>query len=119
MPFEKGNKFGYAGRPKVYEIPSEWSLRYSRAKAQAKYRKEEWAFTDVNWYEMWMNSGVAEHLGRKPEQFCMVRKDTVEAWGPHNCVIVPRRQHMKKRAYVKFWNYPDAPWEDRHDVSKK
>lgn len=118
MPFEKGNKHG-KGRPKIYHIPSEWAKKYSKAQAQAKFRKEEWAFNQDTWYEMWMQSGVSEHSGRQPHQYCMVRKDPIEAWGPHNCIIVPRRMHLKKRAYVEFLNYPDVPWEDRHDVKSK
>ena len=119
MPFEKGNKYGKNGRPKIYEIPTEWAKRYSKAQAQAKFRKEEWAFDQHTWYNMWMESGFAEHLGREPHSYCMTRKDTIEAWGPHNCIIIPRRMHLKKRAFVEFHGYQDAPWEDRHDVRNK
>jgi len=119
MPFEKGNTYGKNGRPKVYEIPSEWAKRYSKARAQAKFRKEEWAFDQHTWLKMWMDSGVAEHRGSLIQGYCMVRKDPIEAWGPHNCIIVPRRQHLKRGAYIHFHGYPDAPWEDRHDVRNK
>jgi hypothetical protein len=119
MPFEKGNRYGKNGRPKVYEIPSEWAKRYSKAQAQAKFRKEEWAFDQHTWLKMWLDSGVSEHLGRQPHNYCMSRKDPIEAWGPHNCVIIPRRMHLKKKAFVNFHGYPDAPWEDRHNVEIK
>jgi hypothetical protein len=118
MPFQKGNTYGQ-GAPKKYALDLLWNKRYSMAKAQAKFRKEEWAFTDVTWYGMWEKSGVKEHFGRQSHQYCMVRKDPIEAWGPHNCVIIPRRMHLKKRAYVEFHNYPDIPWEDRHNVEIK
>ena len=117
MPFEKGNTYGQ-GRPKIYHIPKDWAKKYSMAKAQSKYRKEEWAFDQDTWYQMWMESGVSEHSGRLPHQYCMVRKDIIEAWSPTNCVIIKRRMHFKKKAYVHFQGYPDAPWEDRHNVKK-
>ena len=116
--FEKGNKYGM-GRPKIYHIPKEWAKRYSKAKAQAKFRREEWAFDQDTWYDMWMQSGVSEHLGSEPQNYCMTRKDPIEAWSPTNCIIIPRRQHFKKSAYVQFHGYQDAPWEDRHDVRNK
>ena len=119
MPFEKGNTYGKNGRPKIYEIPSEYAKRYSKAQAQAKFRREEWAFDQHTWLKMWQDSGVLEHAGRQPHQYCMVRKDPIEAWSPTNCIIIPRRQHFKKRAYVEFQGYPDAPWEDRHDIRNK
>ena len=110
---------GRNGRPKVYHIPKEYARKYSMAKAQAKYRREEWAFTQDTWLDMWQNSGVIEHMGRGIQQYCMVRKDPIEAWGPHNCVIVSRRMHQKKRGYVSLQNYPDAPWEDKHHVGNR
>lgn len=106
------------GRKKEYTIPRPWNKKYSYAKSQAKHRNQEWAFTDETWYEVWEQSGVKEHMGRQPHQYCMVRKDDIEAWGPHNCIIVPRRMHLKKTAYVYVHNYPDAPWEDKHSVKK-
>lgn len=112
-------ELGKNGRPKVYHIPKEYARKYSMAKSQAKFRNEEWAFTQDTWLEMWQQSGVIEHMGRGIHQYCMVRKDPIEAWGPHNCVIVSRRSHHKKLAYVQFQGYPNMPWEDRHDIRNK
>lgn len=102
----------------VYDtsIPSSDRLAYSRCKAQAKYRKEEWAFTIEDWLELWETSGVKQHRGSKPHQYCMVRKDPIEAWGAHNCIIVARRMHLKKQAYEQMWNVPKTDWQDRHSV---
>lgn len=118
MTFKQGNTYG-SGRPKIYHIPKEWAKKYSMAKSQAKFRREEWAFDQDTWYELWMNSGVVEHLGRQAHQYCLARKDTIEAWSPSNCIVIPRRMHFKKRGYVSFHNYPDAPWQDHNDVRNK
>lgn len=101
---------------KKYEmtIPKLWRDRYSRAQAQAKFRREEWAFSCDSWYKMWQQSGVAEHMGRELHQYCMVRKDTIEAWGPHNCIIVTRRMKFKRDAYVNIHKHYASDWENKH-----
>lgn len=81
---------------KKYFLPHPWNVRYARCVAQAKYRREEWAFTPETWMRHWENSGVMEHCTRKTYGYCMVRLDPIEAWGPHNCIIVPRRQQLNK-----------------------
>jgi len=104
-------------RPKIYdEETAKWRTHYSRVKAQANFRREEWAFTYESWTHMWDQSGKREHRGRKPHQYCMVRKDPIEAWGPHNCIIVTRRMHLKKQAYEAIHNYEKRDWEDKHSV---
>lgn len=107
------------GRPKSYTIPQPYNYKYSRSKAQAKYHGHEWAFTDESWYEMWLESGKLEHMGTKVHQYCMVRLDEIEAWGPHNCIIITRRSHLKKQGYVNLRSYPDEPWLPRHAVNYK
>lgn len=90
--------------------------KYSNTRAQARMRNEEWAFTLESWLEMWTASNVYEHRGNKPHQYCMVRLDTIEAWGPHNCVIVPRRTLLKKNAYENLLAWPKSDWQPRHGV---
>ena len=97
-----------------YTIEQPWRGRYARSKAQAKFRKEEWAFTDETWLKLWQDSGYSEHLGRSVHQYCMVRKDTTEAWGPHNCMIVQRRLHMKKNFWEHILKSPKTDWQDKH-----
>ena len=65
-----------------------WNRRYARMKAQAKYRNQEWNLEPEEYMKMWDNSGVKEHCGRQPHQYCMVRKDPIEAWSTNNCIIV-------------------------------
>jgi hypothetical protein len=105
--------------PKKYLLPHPWNIRYARSKCQAKYRREEWAFTPETWMRHWRNSGVMQHCTRRVHGYCMVRLDPIEAWGPHNCIIVPRRQALmkilwegpKKRASAKI------PWSESDDVT--
>lgn len=102
------------------DIPLDARRTYSRAKASAVFRREEWAFTCDTWYEMWQTSGFWEHRGREPHHYCMVRLDPIEAWGPHNCIIVTRRQFMKKNGYENFVpGFPRARWQPKHDVRNK
>jgi len=106
----------YNGRPKKYHLPHPWSRRYAMVAAQARHRKEEWAFDQDSWYKMWEDSGVMEHYGRQVHQYCMVRKDPIEAWGPHNCIIVSRRKHFKKSIYENMLNWPKTDWRDDDGV---
>lgn len=107
------------GFPKKYSLPHPWNQRYARAKAQAKFRREEWAFTEHTWYRHWQNSGVMQHRHREIQGYCMVRLDPIEAWGPHNCIIVPRRRQLlrtlwegpRKRAIAR------KPWGEEDDVT--
>jgi len=92
---------------------------YSNTKAQAAYRGEEWAFTIETWLDMWETSGFKEHRGRQPHQYCMVRLDPIEAWGPHNCIIVARRMLLKKTCYEAMLGLPKSNWQARHDVRKQ
>jgi len=119
MTFKKGVITNPNGPPKKYNLESkEWNRKYAMAKSQARYRKEEWAFTDESWYKMWKDSGVMEHMGVQSHQYCMVRKDPIEAWSPKNCIIVSRRMHFRKRMYESLHNYPKTDWQDKHGVKK-
>lgn len=107
---------------KVYanpnNIPKEWVRKYSMAKAQAVALGQEWAFELETWYDMWEASGVKEHRGPRIHQYCMVRKDPIEAWGPHNCIIVARRTHMRKHCYEKMLKtVKTTEWTDQHDIN--
>jgi len=108
---------------KTYDNPEgieyEWIIKYSKSKAMAKYRKHEWAFSLESWYELWVSSGVKEHRGHKPHQYVMVRKDQIEAWGAHNCIIVSRRKHLIKGCLENIHkSIPKRDWEDRHAVRR-
>tara|TARA_R110000868_G_scaffold96433_1_gene265341 strand:- start:1222 stop:1647 length:426 start_codon:yes stop_codon:yes gene_type:complete len=99
---------------RVTNLSDEWNRRYSVRRCQAKFRREEWAFTPDTYWKMWVESGRADQCGRRPDQYCMVRVDKLEAWGPHNCIIVLRRTQLKKlwQDHYRFKRYgkPEPDW---------
>lgn len=104
---------GLRGPKKTYKLPDPWNYRYARAKAQAKFRRDYWAFTPETWFDMWVESGVMQHCTNKIHGYSMVRKDPIEAWSPNNCIIVPRRRiiqehSFQKRRTQKEWSDEDA-----------
>jgi len=101
------------------DISLEWRKKYSRARAQARFRKQEWAFSCETWYELWRDSGLIEHRGKELHSYCMVRKDPIEAWSPKNCIIASRRQFFKKCGYESLAKLPKTDWADRHDQRNK
>jgi len=104
------------GKFKYPMLENPWNTRYSRMKAQAKFRMQEFNLTPQEYMKLWDDSGVKEHCGSKPHQYCMVRKDPIEAWSYNNCIIVPRRMHLKKQVYEACHNYPETNWQDKHGV---
>ena len=120
MPFKKGEVSNPGGKKPKYALGSLWNKRYSMAKAQAKYRKEEWAFDSLSWMKVWELSGVMEHIDVYTHSYNMVRLDPIEAWGPTNCIIVSRRMHLSKRAYESFHKnmVPKTDWKRKHGVLK-
>ena len=118
MTFKKGEISNPNGKPKTYKIPNPYNKKFAMAKAQAKFRKEEWAFTPEEWYAFWKDSGFIEHLGKGVHQYCMVRKDPIEAWSVDNCIIVKRRTHFRKMLYENCHNVPRTDWEEKHDIRK-
>jgi len=77
-----------------YFIPPPHDRQYARAKAQAKYRKEDWAFTPESWLKVWVDSGLINQKGHKGPAYVMIKLDKLEAWGPHNCKIVSRYEQL-------------------------
>ena len=90
------------------EIPSLWRLRYSRAKAQAKFRKEEWGFNIETWYGFWQASKQADKIGSKLEGVVMVRIDRNKSWNINNCIIVSRSHQLWKLGRDNFANAKES-----------
>lgn len=107
--------------PRKYNLPHPWNVYYARARCQARYRREEWAFTEETWMRMWRNSGVMQYRMSRIQGYCMARMDKLEAWGPHNCVIVSRRSQVIKT--LKCGPYPIkqdmTPFTEEDDVTPK
>lgn len=78
------------------KLPVPWGRRYIVKLHYARYLGQEWAFTHETWYHMWQQSGVAHLYGRTRDAYRMVRRDPVEAWGPHNCVIVSGERFLRR-----------------------
>lgn len=94
-----------------YHLPDPYSTRYARSASQARFRGEEWAFTQDTWYKVWQDSGVIAHMGRGVHQYCMTRVDNLEAWGPHNVIIIPRRMHFRKMLYEYVMKFPRTDYD--------
>tara|TARA_R110000803_G_scaffold169012_1_gene232057 strand:+ start:599 stop:961 length:363 start_codon:yes stop_codon:yes gene_type:complete len=120
MPFSKGEISNPRGRPKYKyrTLETPWNRKYSRMKAQAKFRKEEFNLTPDEFMQVWEQSGVKEHIGREVYAYCMVRKESIEAWSVDNCIIVPRRMHLRKLGYESLHGYPPTDFEDKHGEGK-
>jgi hypothetical protein len=56
----------------------------------------EWAFTVHSFYEVWCKSGKMDQIGAGMHGYCMVRLDPIEAYGPHNCKIVPTGRLLRR-----------------------
>lgn len=120
MTFKKGQITNPMGRQREkYFVPGPWNVRYARMKAQAKFRGDEWAFTCDEWYDMWVESGVMEHYGREPHQYCMVRKDPIESWSRKNTIIISRRKHLAKKYYEDMRGQPFREYTDEDSVNGK
>lgn len=91
-----------------------WQKRYENQMYQAIWRGEEWAFDPESWWWVWCQSGVIVHRSRRVQGYCMVRVDVLEAWGPHNSIIVTRRElfrrlaPMMRGAPAPTWDWCDA-----------
>lgn len=105
------------GIPLKWDLPSPWNTYYARARCQALYRNSFWAFTPHTWYHMWQQSGVMQHKGRKIHQYRMVRMDPIEAYGPHNCIIVSNRMAYRKNMYENLRRGPRTDWQTQHAVN--
>ena len=101
-------------KPQKYNLPIPWNRHYAKHKHKASSKGQEWAFTHETWYKIWQDSGVMQYRGRRVHEYCMVRLDPIEAWGPHNCMIVTRRRWLQKSAYESIHRYPASEWHPRH-----
>jgi len=90
------------GKPPKYDLGRLWNLRYSRAKAQASYRKEGWNFNSTSWYNLWIKSGVKDQVGKSATSYCMVRKDPTDSWSISNCIIISRSTHSQRSGREHF-----------------
>ena len=76
---------------------------YSKAKAQADYRNEEWSLTAAEWDIIWPDH-LWDRRGRDPESLCMSRKDYEKGWSLDNVRLLTRRAHLVylKRTFAEL-----------------
>ena len=74
--------------PLRHDMYHPWQL----AKAQAKFRGEEFTLTFEQYYEVWKDDW--HNRGRKPEDLCMTRIDWEGAWEWGNVEIIRRKDHF-------------------------
>jgi hypothetical protein len=63
------------------------------ARAQARFRSEEWTLTWEQWQELWPHE-LWDQRGKKTEELAMTRKDHRGAWSMDNVHIVTRGQQL-------------------------
>jgi hypothetical protein len=78
-----------------HEMYHPWQL----VKAQAKFRSEEFELTFEEFYELW--EGYWKLRGRKPDDLCMTRKDSSQAWSRANCEIITRKEHLQNQGFSR------------------
>ncbi len=70
-------------------------LQCQRARAQAKYRKEEWYITEPEYIQLWLEDDRYKYKGRHPEDLCMTRRDFEKPWTVDNVLFITRHEHYK------------------------
>jgi hypothetical protein len=65
------------------------------AKAQARFRGEEWFLEFEEYYELWKDDWP--NRGRRPEDMCMTRRDPEFAWDKDNAYIITRKEHFSNQ----------------------
>lgn len=70
-------------------------LPWLRAKAQARFRDEDWQLTFEEFYELWKDHWPKR--GRAVDALCMSRMDFDAEWSVANCRIVDRADHLKRQ----------------------
>lgn len=85
-------------------FPSVWTHPYdkertlchrgwSRAKAQAKYRGEDWQLTADDWKAIWTPELHARR-GRGTDDLCLFRIDSEKSWHKDNVILITRRAQL-------------------------
>lgn len=69
---------------------------WQMARAQAKFRGEEWDLSFEEYYNLWRD--YWHNRGRKAEHSCMTRKDIEGPWDKNNTHVINRYQHWLNQA---------------------
>lgn len=66
-----------------------------RARAQAKYRGEDWQITEEQYVALWRTNDNYLNKGRHKDAVCLTRIDPDSAWTIDNVEIIPRIVHFR------------------------
>lgn len=91
-------------RPHVWKCgPDEYKhqmyVPWMMAKAQAKFRGEEWDLSFDEYFELW--NGNWDQRGRAADDLCMTRKDWERGWHLSNCYIAVRTEHLVRQGHAR------------------
>ena len=73
-------------------------LRYSRHRAQAKYRNIPWEFDFTSWYGWWLSHGEDRNIPsdeRGSDRLCMARFGDEGAYNPDNVYLATHAQNTR------------------------
>lgn len=70
-------------------------LTYQRARAQAKYRKEEFLLTFEEFFQLWTDE-LWNQRGRSSNAMALSRKNFQGPWSLENCHVIPRREQVSE-----------------------
>jgi len=77
-----------------------------RARAQAKFRGEDWQITEQEYIDLWLKDDQYLQKSRTVDGLCMRRCNTELPWSIDNVEIITRAEHLKlcgesRRIYVQ------------------
>ena len=80
-------------------------LAWSRARAQAAFRDEQWQLTFNDWCHFWSTEELWAQRGRANESLCLTRYDETAPWSLKNCCLIKRYNHLRIKNR-KRWDLP-------------
>lgn len=81
------------GRPRNPMTPE--LTRFHKARAQARFRGEQWELTFKEWLDLWQ--GRLDRCGRSGEDLSLHRLDRDQGWCILNVEVVERRRYLGRR----------------------
>lgn len=81
------------------QIPHDQYVAWSRAKAQAAFRNEQWDLTFEEFQKIWQ--GYWDQRGRASTDYCMSREDPFGPWTIDNVNCIQRREYLRRQAMYR------------------
>lgn len=66
-----------------------------KARAQARYRGEEWLITEEEYIQLWREDNRYLKKGRTVDSLCLTKRDHDLAWTLDNVEFITRLEHFK------------------------